>query len=84
VNGKTPRDMTDFVARMEASSGTVELRTSSDGVIVLDTRLAREATRRILDRYRIVHDRSPDLLARTEGAQVEGARVAKVAAAPAR
>src|SRR5688572_18090926 len=61
VNGRRPRDMIDFVVEVEQSRGMVEIRTSSDGLIVLDTERARGATARILDRYRIARDRSPDL-----------------------
>jgi S1-C subfamily serine protease len=61
VNGHMPRDMIDFVQQLESSHGLVEIKTSSDGTIVLDTEAARAATQRILARYRIARDRSPDL-----------------------
>jgi S1-C subfamily serine protease len=61
VNGVVPRDMHDFVRLCEATSGTLEVRTSSDGYIVLDTERARAASARILERYRIPRDRSLDL-----------------------
>ncbi len=61
VNGHTPRDMHDFVRAMEAAGDVVELRTTTDGVIVLDTAAVREANERILKRYHITRDRSPDL-----------------------
>jgi hypothetical protein len=60
VNGVMPRDMADFAARV-AARGKVEIRTSSNGIIVLDGRAARAANRRILARYHIVNDRSRDL-----------------------
>jgi S1-C subfamily serine protease len=61
INGRMPRDMADFVTQVEASRGLIEIRTSSDSYIVLDTERAREATPRILERYHIARDRSPDL-----------------------
>jgi S1-C subfamily serine protease len=61
VEGQMPRDMADFVRRVEAAHGLIEIRTSSEGLIVLDAARAREANPRIMERYRITHDRSPDL-----------------------
>ncbi len=61
VNGRMPRDMIHFVELVESTRGLIELRVSSDGVIVLDSEAALAATQRILDRYRIARDRSPDL-----------------------
>jgi PDZ domain len=61
VNGTMPRDMLDFVQQLESSRGLIEIKTSSDGTIVLDSEAARGATQRILSRYRIARDRSPDL-----------------------
>ncbi len=61
VNGEPPRDMHDFVRRVEASGDATEFKTSRAGVIVLDTAEVREANQRILERYRIPRDRSPDL-----------------------
>jgi S1-C subfamily serine protease len=61
VNGRMPRDMIDFVQQIESSHGLIEIKTSSDGVIVLDSDLAAAANQRILSRYRIARDRSPDL-----------------------
>lgn len=61
VNGRMPRDMIDFVQQLEAHHGLVEIKTSSDGVIVLDSDAAGAANQRILSRYRIARDRSPDL-----------------------
>lgn len=62
VNGRMLRDMVDLVRQLESSRGLVELKTSSDGLIVLDAEGARGATQRILSRYRISRDRSPDLV----------------------
>ncbi|HLU68395.1 MAG TPA: trypsin-like peptidase domain-containing protein [Kofleriaceae bacterium] len=61
VNGRMPRDIADFVRMVEASRGMLEIRTSSDSFIVLDAERARAANPRILERYRIARDRSPDL-----------------------
>jgi S1-C subfamily serine protease len=61
INGHPPRDMIDFVRRVEESSDLVEIRTSCDGVIVLGVDAARKANQRILERYRIATDRSPHL-----------------------
>jgi len=63
VGGERPRDMRDFVRRMDAAAGQVEIRTSTDAVIVVDVAAAREANARILARYRVPGDRSPDLSA---------------------
>ena len=70
VNGRMPRDMLDFVQQLESSHGLVEIRTSSDGTIVLDSEAARAATKRILSRYRITRDRSVDLDGVTADARV--------------
>jgi S1-C subfamily serine protease len=61
VNGRMPRDMIDFVQQVEGTRGLVEIKTSSDGVIVLDADAANAGNQRILSRYRIARDRSPDL-----------------------
>jgi S1-C subfamily serine protease len=61
VDGRMPRDMADFAGTLEASRGLVEIRTSSDGYIVLDAEKVRAATARILERYHIARDRSRDL-----------------------
>jgi len=61
VNGRMPRDIIDFVQQLESSHGLIEIKTSSDGTIVLESEAARAATQRILARYRIARDRSPDL-----------------------
>lgn len=61
VNGRKPRDMREFVDLVEAAKGTIEIRTTSDGMIVLDTTEVAAARDRILGRYHIVRDRSADL-----------------------
>lgn len=57
INDVMPRDMADFVARLEAAHGTVTLRTQTGGLIALDTAAVKEATPRILRRYRVSADR---------------------------
>lgn len=61
LDGTMPRDMADFVHRLVAATGIVEIETSSGGVIMLDAAEVRAATPRILDRYRIPRDRSVGL-----------------------
>ena len=58
VNGQAPRDMAHFVKLVESAGETLTIQTSSRGVIVFDTEAARAAQPRILQRYRIEHDRS--------------------------
>ncbi|QDV06863.1 Periplasmic serine endoprotease DegP precursor [Planctomycetes bacterium Poly30] len=65
VNGVVPRDMADFVRLVEASPGTATLITASQGHLVFDMEEARSAEERILGRYRIPRDRSPNLARRT-------------------
>ncbi len=61
VNGTQPRDMVHFVELLQATSGIAEIRTTSDGRIVLDTDEVRAVAPRILERYHIPRDRSSDL-----------------------
>ena len=61
LDGQTPRDMEDFVARLSAARGVVEIETTSGGVIMLDADEVRKATSRILNRYHIPRDRTPGL-----------------------
>ncbi|MBE7448495.1 MAG: trypsin-like peptidase domain-containing protein [Kofleriaceae bacterium] len=61
VNGATPRDLADFVARLDTATGVVELTTTSGGVIMFDAAEVARAMPRILERYRIPRDRSPEL-----------------------
>lgn len=65
VNGDTPRDMQDFVTKVEAAQGHVHIETSSKGVMTLRTPDADAARPRILERYHIHEDRSPDLVPET-------------------
>jgi hypothetical protein len=61
VNGRIPRDMLDLVSTIENSPGVIELKTSSAGTIMLDSAEVARANPRILTRYHISTDRSPDL-----------------------
>jgi len=61
LDGRIPRDMNDFVARLSAAHGVVEITTTSGGMIILDTDEVRRATPRILARYHIPRDRTPGL-----------------------
>jgi hypothetical protein len=61
INGDPPRHMSDFVKRLEASCGLVELELSSGESIVFDAAEERASSARILSRYRIDQDRSLDL-----------------------
>ncbi len=64
IDGVKPRDMNDFVSRLDAASGVVEIATSGPGLIVLDTDVVEAAEARILQRYHIVADRSANLAAK--------------------
>ncbi len=61
LDGRVPRDMEDFVARLSAARGVVEIVTTSGGMIMLDADEVRKATTRILTRYHIPRDRTPGL-----------------------
>ena len=61
LDGRIPRDMRDFVARLSAARGVVEITTTSGGVIMLDADEVRRATPRILTRYHIPRDRTAGL-----------------------
>ena len=61
LDGKVPRDMEDFVARLSAARDVVEITTTSGGVIMLDASDVRLANPRILARYHIPRDRTPGL-----------------------
>jgi len=61
VNGVIPHDLADFVARVTATTGVVEITTTSGGVIMLDAAEVARAMPRILERYRIPRDRSPEV-----------------------
>jgi S1-C subfamily serine protease len=61
LDGRVPRDMHDFVARLSAAHGVVEITTTSGGIIMLNADEVRAATPRILARYHIPRDRTPGL-----------------------
>jgi S1-C subfamily serine protease len=61
VNGTAPRDMLHFVQLVEGATELIEIRTSTDGLIILDAAQVRAATPRIMARYHVARDRSPDL-----------------------
>ena len=61
LDGRIPRDMEDFVARLSSAHGVVELETTSGGLIILDADDVRRSTPRILERYHIPRDRTPGL-----------------------
>ncbi len=65
VDGVAPRSMVELVERINAATGHVELQTSTGGVIRLDVDRVKAATPRILERYKIPHDRSRGLPGRT-------------------
>jgi hypothetical protein len=53
--------MEDFVSRLSAARGVVEITTTSGGMIMLDAEEVRRATPRILARYHIPRDRTVGL-----------------------
>lgn len=61
LDGVAPRDMEDFVARLSAARGVVEIELTSGGLIMLDSEEVRRATTRILTRYHIPRDRTAGL-----------------------
>jgi S1-C subfamily serine protease len=61
VNGAAPEDLAEFVAMVESSKGVVEIVLTSGAVLAFDTEEVKAATPRILDRYRVIRDRSPGL-----------------------
>ena len=64
VNGKLPRDIHHLVSLIDGSKERVEIRTSSNSLIMLDVNEVRARTTTILERYRIERDRSLDLMAK--------------------
>jgi S1-C subfamily serine protease len=61
VNGKKPRDLRHMLSLVETSGSAVEVRTSSNALIVIDVKEAQGRHAEILARYRITRDRSDDL-----------------------
>jgi hypothetical protein len=62
VNDKKPRDLRHLVTLIETSKKVVELRTSSNALIVMEVKETQKRSEEILARYRIERDRSEDLL----------------------
>jgi len=62
VNGTNVRDLRHFVSLIEGSRDVVEIRTSSNSLIVLNVDEVHKRSTAILDRYRIERDRSLDLM----------------------
>jgi len=58
VNGHAPRDLADFVARVDAARDEIVLRTGTGWVVHLDARAARAAQKRILAKYNVPADRA--------------------------
>jgi hypothetical protein len=63
VGGEKPVDMRDFVRLVDAAKGEVVLKLTSGATVLLDAQEARAALPRILRRYHVPGDRSPDLVA---------------------
>lgn len=61
VNGVRPADMRALAALLDEAEGTVEIETSRGSFLAFDVDEVRRATGRILERYRIPSERSPDL-----------------------
>lgn len=61
IDGVMPRDMFDFVNRLDRARGVVEIATSGPGVIVFDVDRARAANAAVLERYHIAADRSANV-----------------------
>jgi S1-C subfamily serine protease len=61
VGGEKPVDMRDFVRLVDAAKGEVVLKLTSGATVLLDAVEARAALPRILSRYHVPGDRSPDL-----------------------
>jgi S1-C subfamily serine protease len=62
VGGERPIDMRDFVRLVDAAKGEVVLKLTSGATVLLDANEARAALPRILSRYHVPGDRSPELL----------------------
>ncbi len=61
LNGRMPRDMRDFVQRIDAARAEVVIKTSSGATVLLDSKAVRAAKERIQGKYHVPADRSPDL-----------------------
>ncbi len=74
VGGQKPANLADFVRAVDAAAGELVLKTSSGGTILLDVDAARAAHERILARYHVPGDRSPDLPRRGSGKRSQRVR----------
>jgi S1-C subfamily serine protease len=83
VGGEKPVDMRDFIRMVDAAKGEVVLKLTSGATVLLDAAEARAALPRILSRYHVPGDRSPDLgpIGRRIGPR--GGKTARVAASRA-
>jgi S1-C subfamily serine protease len=63
VNGKTPRDMAEFVRLIETSQDAVDIQLEKGTHLVFDPVEVLTATPEILERYEVTRDRSADLIA---------------------
>ncbi len=61
--GLVPRNLRHLVELLENATEVIEIQVSDESVVAIDPAEAREANQRILERYHIRHDRSPDLRA---------------------
>lgn len=61
VNGKTPRNLRDFVKQIEEAEDVIELKTGSNNLIILSRGAVAKATPRILKRYHINKERAFNL-----------------------
>ncbi len=61
VNGNAPKDMRALVDSLVSAEGIVTITTTSGGVIKFDSEQVKSATSRILQRYRMIDDRSRGL-----------------------
>ncbi len=61
VSGERPVDMRDFARLVDAAKGEVVIKLTSGSTVLLDAAEARAALPRILSRYHVPGDRSPDL-----------------------
>ncbi|MCA9713599.1 MAG: trypsin-like peptidase domain-containing protein [Myxococcales bacterium] len=60
INGHTPVDLDDLIARVDACDGQLELEMSQSGLIVIDASEAGRVNHRILERYGVPGDRGGD------------------------
>lgn len=72
ANGERPVDMRDFVRLVDTAKGEVVLKLSSGATVLLDADAARAAAPRILSRYHVPADRSPELAGPARGHRRRG------------